>query len=89
MLNNFDENDEFYISFDEDENSYGNWYKDKSLDKIWWRDTPNHFGLLLFSFDKKTIFSLFADYPYKLTKEQKLIFDEENPHWKEFFKDRQ
>ncbi len=45
-------------------------------------------GEHLFSFDKKQVFNLFQDYHYKLTKEQKEIFDKENPHWKEFFKDR-
>ena len=32
---------------------------------------------------------MFADYPHALTKEQKEIFDAENPYWKGFFKDRQ
>jgi hypothetical protein len=32
---------------------------------------------------------MFADYPYKLTPEQKKIFDEENPYWVDFFADRQ
>lgn len=42
----------------------------------------------LFSFDKKQVFNMFADYPHNLTPEQKKIFDEENPEWCEFFKDR-
>ena len=42
-----------------------------------------------FSFDKKTVFNMFADYPYKLTEEQKRIFDKENPYWADFFSDRQ
>ena len=29
-----------------------------------------------------------ADYPHKLTPEQKKNFDEENPEWAEFLKDR-
>jgi len=41
-----------------------------------------------FSFDKKEIFNLFRDYPYKLTQEQKDIFNAENPYWADFFKDR-
>ena len=36
-------------------------------------------GPLLFSFDKKNIFIFWTDYPYKLTSEQKAIFDKENP----------
>ncbi|MGL5973496.1 MAG: DUF7675 family protein, partial [Oscillospiraceae bacterium] len=60
-----------------------------NADKIWWQETPDQVGLWLFSFDKKTIFNMFEDYPYNLTKEQKEIFDKENPEWKEFFQDRE
>lgn len=66
-----------------------NWYKNNDSDVIWWLDTSEYEGLWIFSFDKKTEFNMFADYPYKLTKEQKEIFDKENPFWKDFFKDRQ
>ena len=63
-------------------------YKNNESDSIWWIDDLDHIGSFLFSFDKKKIFNLFADYPHELTKEQRKIFDEENPHWKEFFADR-
>lgn len=65
------------------------WYKHKSSDVIWWKDTPGRIGLWIFSFDKKKEFNMFADYPWKLTKEQKEIFDRENPFWVNFFSDRQ
>ena len=45
-------------------------------------------GKRQFTFDGKQVFNLFQDYPYKLTKEQKAIFDAENPYWANFFKDR-
>lgn len=61
-------------------------YKRKETDKIWWK--PGLLGEWLFSFDKKTIFNMFSDYPWKLTEEQKRIFDKENPQWADFFKDR-
>jgi hypothetical protein len=64
------------------------WYKNNTDDKIWWKDTDS-VGEWLFSFDKKQVFNMFADYPHNLTPEQKKIFDEENPEWVDFFKDRQ
>ncbi len=65
------------------------WYKNNDSDKIWWKDTPDVVGEWLFSFDKKEeVFNMFADYPHKLTAEQKAIFDKENPEWADFFSDR-
>ena len=65
------------------------WYKNEPTDKIWWLDnTDEKVGEWIFSFDKETTFNMFADYPHKLTAEQKEIFDKENPFWKEFFADR-
>jgi len=63
-------------------------YKDKNTNKIWWVDNRGVKGEMLFSFDKKKIYNLFRDYPYELTKEEKDIFDRENPYWADFFKDR-
>lgn len=63
-------------------------YKNNESDSIWWVNNPDTIGEFLFSFDKKRIFNLFEDYPHKLTAEQKKIFDEENPYWADFFKDR-
>jgi hypothetical protein len=62
--------------------------KNNDNDVIYWVDLPIMLGEWLFSFDKKKVFNLFADYPWKLTKEQKEIFDRENPYWANFFKDR-
>lgn len=64
------------------------WYKNEDTDTIWWLDTPDRVGEWIFSFDKETRFNMFADYPYKLTIQQKAIFDKENPYWAEFFRDR-
>lgn len=66
-----------------------NWYKNNPTDKIWWLDNSDKVGEWVFSFDKKKTFNMFVDYPHALTKEQKEIFDTENPYWKGFFKDRQ
>ena len=62
-------------------------YKENENDIIWWVESENK-GEWLFTFDKETIFNMFEDYPYKLTPEQKAIFDRENPFWADFFKDR-
>lgn len=65
------------------------WYKNNPDDKIWWLDNGDErVGEFVFSFDKKEQFNMFSDYPYKLTKEQKEIFDKENPYWANFFIDR-
>ena len=65
------------------------WYKEEETDTIWWLDNGDEVvGEFVFSFDKKKRFNLFRDYPFKLTKEQKEIFDKENPDWADFFKDR-
>lgn len=63
-------------------------YKNNPDDIIWWVDNPEVKGEWLFSFDKKIFFNMFRDYPHELTPKQKEIFDEENPYWADFFKDR-
>ena len=63
-------------------------YKEKPTDKVYWVEQPDEekkIGEFLFSFDKKKIFNLFADYPHALTAEQKRVFDKENPFWADFF----
>lgn len=41
--------------------------KKNNSDVIWWVDDPDEKGEIKFSFDKKKVFNLFKDYPYKLT----------------------
>lgn len=64
-------------------------YKKNDTDKTWWVDNSDTIGVHLFSFDKKKVYNLFADYPHNLTKEEKEIFNADNPYWVEFFADRQ
>ena len=66
----------------------GEFYKENPSDKIWWVDNVGVVGEMLFSFDKKKVYNLFQDYPWKLTIEEKALFDKENPYWADFFKDR-
>lgn len=70
-------------------NNEGVFYKDNPTDQIWWVDYFDSIGRYTFSFDRKQVFDLWQDYPYKLTPEQKEIFDRENPYWQDFFADRQ
>ena len=62
--------------------------KRNKADSVWWV-VNDSIGVFEFSFDKKRIFNLFRDYPEKLSKEQKEIFDRENPYWADFFIHRQ
>ena len=38
--------------------------------RVWWLFNSDDGGGLFFSFDKKKIYSLFGDYPDKLSKEE-------------------
>ena len=60
-------------------------YKNNTNDQIWWKDDLDNIGEFIFSFDKKKTYNLFKDYPQNLTEEEKIIFDNENPYWKQFF----
>ena len=76
------------------QNDIYEFYKDNSDDRIWkvthYRlyDKEKGFadgnidvilGEMFFSFDKKKIYNFWTDYPHNLTKEEKEIFDKENP----------
>ena len=61
---------------------------DNSNLKFSWLPKSDKLGERLFTFDGKQIFNLFRDYPNALTPEQKRLFDEANPFWVDFFKDR-
>lgn len=50
------------------------WHREEG-EKIWWELGGDHIGEMIFSFDKKTKFNFWTDYPHKLTPEQKAIFD--------------
>lgn len=60
-------------------------YKNIPDSKIWNVRHVGYKGELLFSFDGETMINLWTDYPNKLTKEQKELFDKEQPYWAEFF----
>lgn len=61
-------------------------YKEHPTDKVYWvTRVPHCYGNNEFSFDKKRVYDLFSEYPYALTKEERQIFDKENPFWADFF----
>jgi len=61
-------------------------YREKKSDKIWWVRYEEYVGFMAVSFDKKKILFLFEDYPQNFSKEEKDLFDKENPYWANFFK---
>ena len=63
-------------------------YKRHETDQVWWVHDPHDRGPLLISFDGETVFNLWQDYPHNLTKEQKELFDKENPFWADMFRSR-
>ncbi len=75
-------------------------YKKHKGDKVYWvdhwvsvgpnpEDVERPLGELLVSFDRKRLFSLWSDYPWRFTPEQKALFDKENPYWADFFRGRE
>lgn len=58
-------------------------YKEKDGNETWWVDSER-IGEFLFSFDKKKVYNLFADYPEKLAFDEWLVFNEENEYWMMF-----
>ena len=68
------EDDNFY------KEGYEDFYKNDESDLIWWTAPIEKIGEILFSFDKKTVFNFWKDYPEKLTSEQIKIFQKENPN---------
>ncbi|MGL4981417.1 MAG: DUF7675 family protein [Treponemataceae bacterium] len=57
-------------------------HKDDENDKIFSvydQDNPDGLGEMLFSFDGKTVFNFFCDYPHKLSNDQIELFKKEKP----------
>lgn len=63
-------------------------YKHRKSDKVFHVEKVGYMGPLLISFDKKNMYNLWSDYPEKLSKEEKELFDRENPFWANFFRHR-
>lgn len=76
------------MEFYEKHAGHKEFYKKNESDKVWWVDNVGIKGRLDVSFDKKKILNLWQDYPENFTKEEKELFDKENPYWANFFRDR-
>lgn len=66
---------------------FSDWYKEDENSKIWWVEELGVKGRHLFSFDKKKVYNLFADYPHNMTSEEVAVFDKENPFWADFLQE--
>ena len=58
---------------------YEDWHKQDEKELIWYTGKIDSVCEILFTFDKKTVFNFWQDYPEKLTPEQIRIFKKENP----------
>jgi len=63
-------------------------YRKDDSSKVWWAMVRDKKGDFIFSFDRKKTYNLFQDYPYKLSEEEKRIFDQYEPFWADFFSKR-
>lgn len=61
-------------------------YRDSKDNKVWWLETEA-LGESVFTIDKKKFYSLFGDYPEKLSVEEWLTFNDEYPYWRDFYED--
>ena len=62
-----------------DIDGYSNFHKNDKNDKIWTVEKIGYRGRFLFSFDTKTIYNFWTDYPEKLSPEEIEIFKKEFP----------
>jgi len=62
-------------------------YKENKGDKVSWVEKSDTIGEFLFTFDMKKVYNLFGDYPNKLSVEEWITFNKENPYWENFFKE--
>lgn len=93
VLNNLEEldleeleGDDNYVYSDSTMPGFSDWHKESEDCQVWWVERLDFtFGEYLFSFDKKKLYDLFADYPHNMTAEEVEIFDKENPYWANFF----
>ena len=88
-MGNKKQSDSETIWSDYETEDYAFW-KENEADKIWWVERKKEpvRGPLEFTFDLKKIYNAWSDYPDKMTKEEKEIFDKEQPFWRDMFKNR-
>ena len=68
-----------FVLTEENKDRFEDFYRHEDTDKVWFLQEIDTCGPIYFSFDKRTVYNLFEDYPDKLTPKEKAIFDKENP----------
>lgn len=63
-------------------------FNDEECETIYRVKDLKHIGGILISFDKKTIYNLWTDYPQKFTPIQIETIRKEMPYWYKFFENR-
>ena len=63
-------------------------FNDEECETIYRVKDLKHIGGILISFDKKTIYNLWTDYPQKFTPGQIETIRKEIPYWYNFFRNR-
>ncbi len=53
---------------------------EKGSKVLWTYPSNGAMGIWYFTFDKVHLYNFWSEYPYALTKEQKELFDKENPY---------
>ena len=69
-------------------NDDGTFYRNGPDKRVWWKHDDDTKGVHEFSFDRKKVYNLFHDYPWELSAEEQIIFDQDEEFWADFFKDR-
>ena len=69
-------------------NDDGTFYRKGPDKRVWWKHNDDTIGVHEFSFDRKKVYNLFRDYPWALSAEEQIIFDQDEEFWADFFADR-
>lgn len=82
-----DTSETIWSDYETDEYAF---WKENETDRIWhvYRKKDPVRGPYEITFDFKKIYNAWSDYPDKMTKKEKEIFDSEQPFWRDMLKGR-